>query len=128
MVSKAREYVGTPHHHSGRDCNGVDCAGLLYCVFKDLGLPLRPIPMYGRIVDPNFLIERVEENFSLVPGHLDDAIPGDILMIRFNKTPQHVAILTEGKIIHSYEKAGQVVEQRLNDMWKSRVAGVYRNV
>ena len=128
MVNKAREYVGTPYHHSGRDKNGVDCAGVLYCIFKDLGKPLRPIPMYGRLTTSKFLLDQVEENFTFVTGHLDDALPGDILLIRFNKTPQHLAVYTGDTIIHSYEKSGAVVEQRLNDMWKKRIVGVYRSV
>lgn len=84
--------------------------------------------MYGRIIDPRFLKERMSENFQVVAGGIDSAIDGDILVMIFNGIPQHLSIFAGETIIHAYEKAGQVVEHRLADVWKKLISGVYRHV
>lgn len=127
-VSKAREYLGVKFYHSGRDKNGVDCAGLVYCAYTESGANIKQIPMYGRIIDPRFLKDRVSENFQLVAGGIDSAVEGDVVVMIFNNIPQHLAIFTGDTIIHAYEKAGKVVEHRLADVWKARISGVYRYV
>lgn len=126
MVSKAREFLGVPYHHTGRSRKAVDCAGLIIAVYDELGKPLPPIPLYGRDNPPQYLLKYVSQCFELVGG-IDAAKPGDILVLRFSKVPQHLAIYTGPTIIHSYENVKKVVEHRLADVWKTRITAVYRH-
>ena len=84
--------------------------------------------MYGRLIQSRFIIEQVSDNFSPVAGGINAALPGDVFLIKFNGQPQHLAIFTGDSIIHAYEKAGKVVEQRFADVWRKKIAGVYRRV
>lgn len=51
---------------------------------------------------------------------------GDILLMRFDGEPQHLALYTGENIIHSYETMGKVVEHALTDTWNRRITAVYR--
>lgn len=127
MVSKAREYLSVPYRHCGRDRNSVDCAGLILCAYKDAGVELPPVPTYGRMVKPDFLLKMMNNRFKLIGG-INNAELGDVIVLRFSHQPQHLAIFTGNAIIHSYEKVGKVVEHRLADVWIKRIVGVYRYV
>ena len=131
VVSKAREYIGTPYYHSGRTkVGGVDCAGLVIAVFGELGVTITDTPdHYGRIVSTRQLMRTVRDNLTQVVGGLKEAKAGDVLTIRFKRHAQHLAIFTgEGTIIHSYEGSGKVIENRLDDRWQRKIVGVYRYV
>ena len=125
MVSKAREFVGVPYHHTGRNRVSVDCAGLIIAIYNELNKPLPPVPLYGRVIDPKYLLKYVGQSFEQL-GSISCAMPGDILVMRFNHIPQHLGIYTGTGIIHSYEKVGKVVEHRLADVWKTKITAVYR--
>jgi cell wall-associated NlpC family hydrolase len=53
-------------------------------------------------------------------------VPGDILLIRFTKQPQHLGIYTGENIIHADSDAGKCCEHILNRRWSSRVVRIYR--
>ena len=36
VVEKARDYLGTPYIYAGESKRGVDCSGLVYCVYQDV--------------------------------------------------------------------------------------------
>jgi probable lipoprotein NlpC len=40
VVSLARSYTGVPYRAGGVDANGMDCSGLLYCVYGQLGFQI----------------------------------------------------------------------------------------
>jgi probable lipoprotein NlpC len=37
LVEKCENYLGTPYKYGGEDKKGMDCSGLIYAVFNDLG-------------------------------------------------------------------------------------------
>jgi hypothetical protein len=96
-------------------------------VYKDIGIELPPVPNYARIVEPNFLLKMMNDRFKLIGG-INDAKLGDVVALRFSHQPQHISIFAGNTLIHSYEKAGKVIEHRLADVWIKRVVGVYRYV
>jgi cell wall-associated NlpC family hydrolase len=55
-----------------------------------------------------------------------DMQPGDVLLMRIRRDPQHLAIYAGGTIIHSYFDAGKVCEHDLTGLWSQRVVAVYR--
>jgi probable lipoprotein NlpC len=40
IVSLARSYTGVPYRPGGTDGNGMDCSGLLYCVYGEYGFKI----------------------------------------------------------------------------------------
>ena len=128
VVQTARRYKGTPFQHQGRRIGmGVDCAGLLIGVARDLGLSEYDIDGYPRVPDGKTLqaILRAE----MVPIKSDEVRPGDVLLFGFYRHAQHLAIVTRVEpiyIIHSYQPNDAVVEHRLDSVWRQRVRGYYR--
>lgn len=62
---------------------------------------------------------------------VDDAQPGDVLMMRFHSDPQHVAILADYRhggrsIVHSMASVGAVAEHRLSPEWRARIVAAFR--
>lgn len=145
IVQAARGWIDTRFHHQGRlkasmgYKGGCDCLGLLVGVANELGLQDRngrPLAQwdersYGHLPDGDKMRQIFELLFSEVP--LDVIREGDLLLMRFERTPQHVAIVSnhpEGGlgIIHALASARRVVEHRLDEMWRGRIVAVYRVV
>lgn len=123
LVKAARAYLGCPFHHQGRSRAGLDCAGLLVLAYRDLGVELTDLPAYGREPWNDGLRECVEFNFRKVEGAAE---PGDILLLRYRREPQHLAIATDKGMIHTYASVGKVVETNIAATWINRIVGVYR--
>lgn len=128
IVAKAREYLGTPFRHQGRAKGlGVDCAGLVVCVARELGLTDFDTCDYGRHADGSRMRALLEAHLKRVP--FAEARPGDVLYLWFVKEGQHLAFLTEidpPYVLHATAAYRQVVEHRLDETWRARVAGAYR--
>jgi cell wall-associated NlpC family hydrolase len=124
VVRCAREYIGTPwvHQHRSRGV-AIDCAGLVICVARDLGLVDADFDItgYGRTPDGTLLgacdgaLQRIEREVLQ---------PGDVLALSFTGDPQHLAIVGDYahgglSIIHARNTgqpaSSRVVENRL--MW-----------
>lgn len=123
IVSAARSYLGVRYHHQGRNRAGLDCVGLLVCVARDLGFRTDG-DRTGYSRQPYSAI-RAALDESATPIPVDSYQPGDFLLMRFDSLPQHVAIVTDKGIIHSYLTARRVVEQSLSDDWKARIVAAY---
>ena len=138
VAAAARGWLGTRCHHQGRlkknDAHkgGVDCLGLLVGVAKELHL---------QSADGKPLAEFDEIHYSHSPdskrlqAHLAQALtrispaaimPGDIVLLRIDDNPQHLAIVSEQGLIHAYAPARAVVEHALDDWWRQRIEAAYR--
>jgi len=142
IVTHARDWIGTRFHHQGRlkkaprHKGGVDCLGLLAGVASELGL---------RGPDGALLVAKDETDYShqpdsarlrillsqlLKPIPPQGIIPGDVLLLRVDDSPQHLAIVSDRQdglgIIHAYAPARAVVEHGLDDFWLERIEAAYR--
>lgn len=127
IVSKAREYLGVPWVHQGRDkTKGVDCSGFVINIYEELtGEELSWLPKdYARVVDGPMM--RAWCDFCLDRVHDRQPQPGDILLLRIRREPQHLAVVTDYGIIHAHQGVGKVVETRLDERWRKRIVEVYR--
>lgn len=135
IVNIARSYIGTPFHHQGRKKGiGIDCVGLLVCVMRECGLKVEDQANYNGLIDSGLLRSKLDAH--LVEVGLSLAMvgntqimrqsyqPGDILLLRIGKIPQHIAIVTDGGIIHTHEGSGKVVETELS-RWEERIVSAY---
>lgn len=138
IASKAKEYVGVPYYHCGRDKNGLDCAGLVIKVMHDLGQSTWDEIDYSSQVNAKRFLHCIERFFDLVrqgplwrrrTGNLWDPEPGDLLLFSIWGNPQHVGwYVGNGQIVHAYDKLGiqKVVQHSLDVTWKRIVIGTYR--
>lgn len=124
VVQAARAYLGVRFHHQGRGPNGLDCAGLVVRAYADCGVQLADARGYSRTPHAGMLAEQLKQSFRQV----QEPQPGDVLLMAFAGEPQHLAIYAGRTVIHSYERAGGVVEHRYALVWQARVRGVYRYV
>jgi cell wall-associated NlpC family hydrolase len=125
IIAKAREYLGTPFRHQGRLKGvGVDCAGLVVCVAKELKISNFDFKAYGAMPNAAKLQTILNEQMEKIPT--SEAKAGDVYLMKFDKEPQHLAIVTDIGIIHSYYDAGSVVEHRVDEVWRSRIMGAFR--
>ncbi len=129
IVSQARTWLHTPYQHQAR-CKGagVDCIGLVVGVAKELGLSQADAQCYGRIPSSNDLVTALQQHaIPVAPDAIWSA--GQILLIRFDAEPQHVAILAgsvgQHTMIHAYSNAGCVTEHRVADVWRARILARY---
>jgi NlpC/P60 family putative phage cell wall peptidase len=124
-MAAARACIGTPFHHQGRAPGlGLDCIGLVIVALNAAGVAVRDRTDYGRRPDGKSLVEALEAHGATRAENIQK---GDILLFRYDKQPQHVALATgENTIIHSFAPARKVVETAYDDYWKRRLIAIYR--
>lgn len=127
VVAAARAYLGVPFRHQGRTPPLVlDCAGLFVMVCRDLGLPVIDEQGYGRNPYRGLLEQCIERQPFLRRIPREEMGEGDVLLMRFDCAPQHIAIHAGQSMIHAYEQIGRVVEHRLAGAWRARIVHAYR--
>lgn len=131
IIDKVLEYIDTPFQHQGRVKGvGVDCVGLIICVATELNLfdVSNDSLNYKRIPDGKMLMLKAKENLKEIS--LNDIETGDILIITFDKDPQHFAFYykknDEEFIIHAYSKIKKVLIQRYDEYWKEKTQFSFR--
>ena len=123
VVKQARKYLGVKFLHQGRTRHGLDCVGLAVVVAHDLGITEADEDGYGRVPSGRMMERRLRAECEQIP--IDDALPGDLYHMAFDKQPQHIAMVTDHGIIHADNQHG-VVEHWLDDTWRKRIRGAYR--
>lgn len=123
VVRVARGYLGTPFHHQARLPGvGLDCAGVVICAGRALGLlaPDFDVTGYGRTPDGVSLLGWCRDSLHDVPRA--EMAPGNVLCVAWETMPHHLAVLADYRhgglsIVHSLDtigkKRGQVIEHRL---------------
>lgn len=125
FISAARGYIGTPFHHQGRLPGvGLDCAGVVVCAAIESGLLVDDVAGYGMVPSNGLLEQAVIKHCDEIGK--DELVSGDILLFRFLREPQHLAIFDHGMLIHAYSSVGRVVENGFDDVWEKRLVGCYR--
>ena len=124
IVQEARKWVGTPFVHLGRRRGlGIDCAGLVLCIARDLGLAdwLEAYSTYSRQPVGDEVLracrERLQEKQRIEPG--------DVIVFRNPRSACHAAIASDKGIIHAHAGIGRVVETALDAKWRKRIAGIF---
>jgi NlpC/P60 family putative phage cell wall peptidase len=130
IVAAARTWIGTPFEHQGRlKGAGVDCAGLVVGVARELGLPHADVDGYGR--NPRRALLEAELAAQMDPIALAELRPGDVLLFRIEREPQHLGIVSSIEplaVVHAFSGAGlmRCVEHSLDYRWQRRIIGAYR--
>lgn len=128
IVAAARRWLDTPFQHQQRMLGvGVDCAGVVIGVARELGLSEFDVTGYARQADGRELERLCDENMTRVPpGELR---LGDVLLLRFGREPQHLAVVTgldPVYILHATSEIGRCVEHSMDAQWRRRIVRAYR--
>lgn len=126
IVAAARRYEGVPFKHTGRSTNGIDCAGLLALVARDLGLDVVDDVHYNRVPDTAKLRRILNAGLRHKPKHARQL--GDVILF---KDPvrrghmYHLGIDTGHGFIHSYAPLRRVVEQPWSEDWRRAIVAIF---
>ena len=79
---------------------------------------------------PDSLRLRARLSELLHPIPIENISPGNILLLRIDDSPQHLAIISDMTgglgIIHAYAPARAVVEHHLDGWWRERIEAAFR--
>ena len=125
FVAEARTWTGTPWRHQGRFKGlAVDCVGLVLETARALGACDFDFTNYERRPNGD-LRTYCDALMERIPLAQVDA--GDVILFAWNNSPVHLAIVTgPDTIIHAFVINRRVVEHRIDDRWRSLIAGAYR--
>ncbi len=142
IIEESLSWIGTRFKHQGRlkkDINslgGCDCLGLVVGVARNLkiktitGNSFESFDQvnYSKLVTSNILLNQL--NLLLSKVNMEDLQLGDIILIKVNDWPQHLAIISSISpsitIIHSYIQVRRVVKQNLPQEWLEKIVAIYR--
>jgi cell wall-associated NlpC family hydrolase len=103
-VRVAAAYIGTPYRSGGTTEKGVDCSGLTFAVYRQVGVRL------PRTSDAQSRVG--------VAIDLDDLSPGDLLFFGKGSNVSHVGIYAgKGEFIHASTRARSVRYDRLDNKY-----------
>jgi NlpC/P60 family putative phage cell wall peptidase len=130
VIAAARGWIGTPFRpQQSLKGQGCDCAGLILGIARELAIvsPEFKVPPWRQM--PDGTMPKVCKA-HLVPVPKLNARPGDIVMMRFEKLPQHLGILVPYRdsilgIVHALMRPAVVAEHRLDPRWKQRIVAAY---
>lgn len=133
IVECGRSYLDVKWRHQGRSrAAGVDCAGLLICVGRDVDLLDRgfDITGYRRTPDGRTLMEALQAHAE--QKGFDDLRPGDFVLMRGLDVqwPTHMGILSEVQgqpyLIHAWMQPDKVVETAFSGSWYDCAVGIFK--
>lgn len=135
VAGQARTWLGTPYvHQASLKAKGCDCIGLVRGVAREVGFKdpfktgeARKFAGYGRQPKAADLIEACLLYLQPIPK--PTATLGDILLLRYEKDPQHFALISRldpMHIIHAFTPERRVVENPLSGKWPMRVMMAFR--
>jgi NlpC/P60 family putative phage cell wall peptidase len=123
IIKEARTWIGTRfHHRAWVKGAGCDCLGLIYGVYRAVGLIDEiEIPFYR----PDFMHHRSDETYLgglLQYGHtVERPEPGDVAMFKYGRVFGHAAIVIAWpRLIHAFAERGEVC---LGDADQGRLRG-----
>jgi cell wall-associated NlpC family hydrolase len=126
MIEKEaiNKYLGVPYKHKGRDLSGLDCWGLIMCVYKDNGFEVSDFDID---YDENWQFKGENhflENYHLQWEKIDLPKVFDVVLLFKDGVPNHAGIvLSHGKVLHTC-RSGTVVSRLFT--FKGKIEGYYR--
>lgn len=122
LIGTARQYIGVPYRSGGIDGNGMDCSGLLFTTFKQVGFSL-----------PRISWQQSEVGKDI---DIDELRPGDLVFFVTNKgnvsNINHSGMITEIRnpkevyFIHASSSKGIREDNLFTTYWMSCFAKAKR--
>ena len=127
IVAVARGWLGAPFLHQGRTRAGIDCAGLVIVVCRELGVVPQDFDVTGYTRQPDGSMPDVCDEYLI----RCPAQAGGVFTMRYYGEAQHMGFFTPYRhgglaVIHAVASAGEVVEHRLDAVWRKRIVRTYK--
>jgi cell wall-associated NlpC family hydrolase len=105
IALRAIALVGKPYHYGGFDLKGFDCSGLVFYIYRELGLD---IPRSA-----------AEQHQRAMPIERNELLPGDLVFFQINRRRiSHVGIYVgENRFVHAPQTGKYVELRNLDDMY-----------
>lgn len=134
MIAAARAHLGVRFTHQGRHRGeGLDCLGLLLVSAEQVGMAfdgVRAMELDDRAYGARPDTARLERKLATVLRPVHEPQPGDVLLLRVEGRPQHLALVSDYPqalgIIHAYAPARKVIEHRLDAQWRANIHAIFR--
>lgn len=116
-----------PFKEKGRDYDGWDCWGLVYCYYRDvLGINLPAYLDYSSTKEYEILSNIIETGKPEWTQIITPTV-GDVGLFTISGKPVHIAIIVSvHDILHSEEKIGTFIEPFNGSAWNKRLEGFYK--
>jgi len=128
IVEAARMYLDCPWRHQGRSEQGIDCAGVIVCALRDVGLPAPDRTDYQRRTAGTRFIKHFEKHGIRIS--VGEMRPGDVAVFREPAFPCHTALVSEKNgqrhMIHGHLRRRKVVEELFDGYWEQYLIAVFR--
>lgn len=131
MLEYARQWIGTPYVHQGRQLGvGCDCAGVLVNMADRYGYNPQDMHGYSPIPREDQLKNLIAKQMKTIA--IDEIEPGDIVLMSLikNGMAHHIGLVSDYQgglgVIHCNQMIGSVVEHALNDKWRGRIKHAFR--
>lgn len=135
LVFAARAYIGCKFRHRGRGPTRFDCAGIVWRAYHDCGVDLPDFLLYGGEPHRDGLRAHVRaalgDPVHIGPPPAQQLQPGDVLLMRFEHEPHHLAIVTDYVLgglgmLHADGHGGLVIEHILTNDHLAMVTHAFR--
>lgn len=99
IVAEALTWEDVPYREQGRSRTGIDCAGFVIVVGRNVGIfsPGFDVQGYGAEPDGTMLQRLVDAGCTEV----DEKQPGDIIVMKQWREPAHIGLWTGEHLIHA---------------------------
>lgn len=128
IVAAARCYLGVPWRHQGRDARGLDCAGLVVVVARELGLTDYDATGYGRHALGQAFVDHFRAAMDPVP--VSAMRPGDVPVFADSVYPCHCGVISLRHdvlhLIHAHALRRRVIEEPYAGEWPLKIKFVFR--
>jgi len=112
----------------GRDWDGWDCFGLVYCFYREVRGVIVPdyLTAYENTLDKGPINAAVNDGIKRWT-RVEKPVPGDGVLLSCARRPVHMGLIISARdFLHTEVKINTVVEDFTSLLWQRRVLGFYR--
>lgn len=121
------KYLGIPYKNMGRDLEGLDCWGLVLCIYKDIyGIDLPDLENYEAdwsYKGKDYIMDRYTKDWERVEKPQEFDI---ILMKNFKGIANHTGVMLNSKDFIQCTKAGVNLSKITHKKIAERLVGIFR--
>ena len=129
----ARQFLGIPYRHGGRDRKGLDCLGLVHLFYRELGIKVpdndgQPYANDWYKKDPERLLRVLLQFGKPVNLPAEPLQPLDLVYFRMGGAITHAGVMIDHRSFLHVLTRQTVQISPLNLAWKRRLRGARRLV
>jgi len=133
LVASAMKFENVPYAEQGRDMKGLDCIGILILLANEYKITDLDFLGYGKDPEHFHLQENLDKYLIRLPEG-EPLLVCDVILMRFLKEPQHVAIVTRTYnggcfVLHALRDYG-ISEHMFDYRWirqnRAKIVATYR--